>query len=109
MTTIEEMLHRRNDLSTFIVHFTKQDPAGATGLDQLKSIVTSQQLEARTAYGAAKESTHAESQKVVCFTETPLEHTWTMLADLQEKRATRFEPFGLAFTKSYARRRGCNP
>lgn len=111
VTTIEDMLHRRNDLSTFIVHFTKADSvAGRTGFEQLQSIISAGAIEARTAYGAAaKHPQHAESQKVVCFTETPLEHTWTMLDDLAERRASKFEPFGLAFTKTYARRNGCNP
>lgn len=109
--TIEDMLHRRNDLSTFLVHFTKASP-DSSGLDALRSIVTQRRIEARTAYGMARlhsSKTVVDSQKVVCFTETPLEHSWTMTRELAERRATKFAPYGLAFTKTYARREACNP
>lgn len=113
MTTIEGMLHRRNDLSTFLVHFTKDAPDGTgSGFDALKGIVTRLKIEARTAYGAAVSSGNprvGDSQKVACFTETPLEHSWTMTRELAERRASKFAPYGVAFTKSYARRRHCNP
>jgi hypothetical protein len=110
MTTIEDMLHRRNDLSTFLVHFTRPTRAGCSGFDALKSIVSQREIEARTAYGvAANISGVAESQKVVCFTETPLEHSWTMTLELVERRSSNFAPYGLAFTKTFARRMGCNP
>jgi hypothetical protein len=52
-TTITDMLHRRNDLSTFLVHFTRPTADGTNGFDALKSIVTQNVIEARTAYGAA--------------------------------------------------------
>lgn len=112
MTTIEDMLHRRNDLSTFLVHFTKPSGDGEDGFGALGSILTERQIEARTAYGLARSSGDAavvQSQKVVCFTETPLEHSWTMTRELAERRASNFAPYGLAFTKTYARRNGCNP
>ncbi|ASW89730.1 abortive infection system antitoxin AbiGi family protein [Mycobacterium marseillense] len=111
MTTIEDMLHRRNDLSTFLVHFTRPTEAGS-GFDALTSILMERQIEARTAYGLARshsDSAVVQTQKVVCFTETPLEHSWTMTRQLDERRASNFAPYGLAFTKPYARRNGCNP
>ncbi|WP_176562331.1 abortive infection system antitoxin AbiGi family protein [Mycolicibacterium palauense] len=110
-TTIADMLHRRNDLSTFLVHFTRDAPdGGGTAFDALKAIVTQLKIEARTAYGlASNHPTAAGSQRVVCFTETPLEHSWTMTRELAERRTSKFAPYGLAFTKTYARRRACNP
>lgn len=98
--TIEDMLHRRNDLSTFLVHFTRPPDGMTSGLDALKSIVSQNMLEARTAYGAATHLPWAvDSQKVVCFTETPLEHSWTMTLQLAERRTSNFAPYGLAFTR----------
>lgn len=111
-TTITDMLHRRSDLSTFLVHYTKVTDDDDTGFEALKSIVADCTIEARTAYGAAAQSTNplvGSSQKVVCFTETPLEHSWTMTRELAERRAFKFAPFGVAFTKTYARRNRCNP
>lgn len=103
------MLHRRNDLSTFLVHFTRRMDE-SSGFDALKSIVQDQSIKARTAYGAARHIAAAqESQKVVCFTETPLEHSWTMTLELAERRESNFAPYGLAFTKTHARREACQP
>ncbi len=110
--TITDMLHRRNDLSTFLVHYTKVTADDATGFEALKSIVTSSMIEARTAYGAAAQSPDPEvrkSQRVVCFTETPLEHSWTMTRELAERRAFKFAPYGVVITKTFARRNRCNP
>lgn len=111
-TTITDMLHRRSDLSTFLVHFTKGVADDDTGFEALASIVSESVVEARTAYGAAAQTSNplaGDSQKVVCFTETPLEHSWTMTRELAERRASNFAPFGVAFTKTYARRKRCNP
>lgn len=76
-------------------------------------MLRSQRLEARNTFGMAKELAVkfpevAATQKTVCFTETPLEHAWTMCADIQG-RSIRFNGYGLAFTKAFARRQGVNP
>lgn len=112
MTSIEQMLHRRNDLSTFLVHFVRDIPPQQTSEQALWSILTNGRIEARNAYGLA--ARHADpdvvaTQRVVCFTETPLEHSWTMTQELAEDRAMKFAPYGLAFTKTFARRNECNP
>ena len=54
MPTIENLLNRRTDLSTFLVHLTRdtQTPS-ATARDNLLSILWSQRLEARSTYGMA--------------------------------------------------------
>src|SRR5205823_3398667 len=49
-----------------------------------------------------------ETQRVVCFSETPLEHIYSMFADIQN-RTYRLQPYGLALTKMVARRAGINP
>jgi len=69
-------------------------------------------IEARTAFGPAAvhepNLTITATQKAVCFTETPLEHTWMMLEDI-DGRSVQFQPYGLAITKTTARKSGCNP
>lgn len=115
MTSIESLLHRRTDLSTFVVHFTRDTTTGevTTAYDNLMNILWFGKLEARTIYGMAKDLAEripevAETQRSVCFTETPLEHAWMMCADI-EGRGIKFSGYGVAFTKTFARRRGANP
>ena len=112
MASIEQLLHRRTDLSTFLVHLTRDSPE-ATARANLLSIAAQLKIEARTPLGPAA---HLErhlagtmaTQKVVCFTETPLEHTWMMIEDIQG-RSMRFAPYGVVFTKTTARLDHCNP
>lgn len=112
MPTIEELLHRRSDLSTFLIHFTR--PYGDdTPSQNLVSILGSQSIEARSAYGMARDYVRLDpalhdSQRVVCLTETPLEHAWMMCAQI-DSREHGLAPFGIAFTKAWARRMGANP
>lgn len=49
-----------------------------------------------------------DTQRVVCFSETPLEHVYSLFADI-ENRTYRLQPYGLAFTKMVARQAGINP
>lgn len=115
MATIENLLHRRTDLSTFVVHFTRETTTGevTTAYDNLMNILRSRKLEARTVYGMARDLAEripevADTQRTICFTETPLEHAWMMCADI-EGRGIKFPGYGVAFTKAFARRRGANP
>jgi hypothetical protein len=111
---IENLLHRRTDLSTFLVHFTRDSGDGATtSQDNLLNILKTSRLKARNTYGMAGQLAErftevADTQRTVCFTETPLEHTWMMCRPIADRRF-RFNGYGLAFTKSFARRRGANP
>jgi len=111
MVTIESLLHRRTDLSTFVVHFTRDTEVAAR--DNLTSILKNRQLCARSVYGMAKDlaarfAEVAETQRVVCFTETTLEHAWMMCADI-DGRDFRYNGYGLAFTKTFARHKSVNP
>jgi hypothetical protein len=70
-------------------------------------------LEARSALGPAARlepflAGTSATQKVVCFTETPLEHAWMMLQNI-DGRTIQFEPYGLAITKTTARKSHFNP
>jgi len=110
---IEDLLHRRTDLSTFVVHFTRDSEDGKTSKDNLLKILKKGRLEARNPYGMAAHLTEkfpevAKTQRAVCFTETPLEHAWMMCRPIAG-RSIRFDGYGLAFTKTFARREGANP
>ena len=109
---IEELLHRRSDLSTFLVHYTR-DYGSNTGKQNLLSMLIAENIEARSAYGIMKELVPTTpglevSQRCVCFTETPLEHSWMMCRNISG-RNIKFRPYGIAFTKAWARRKRVNP
>jgi hypothetical protein len=114
---IKELLARRSDLGTFLVHLTREYPDGTPAKENLKSILNDKVIEARNPYGAAisrlkewKAETPANlaTQKVVCFTETPLEHVRLLTEKIQGRRF-KFEPYGIAITKRAARLWGVNP
>lgn len=113
---ITELLVRRTDLSTFLVHLTRASDAGGvvrSAKENLLSIIAGNQIEARSPYGAAVRSLQGarlptDSQRCVCFTETPLEHV-NLLAEDIENRTFRFEPYGIAITRKQGRTRGVNP
>ena len=111
MRPIAEVLNSRGDLSTFLVHLTRDDPGDPVkkwALANLGSMLVRRRIEARNAYGWAKLTTTAgDSQNVVCFSETPLQHIYS-LVDIQGRRVN-LEPFGLVFTKVTARRKGALP
>jgi hypothetical protein len=109
---IAEVLARRTDLSTFLVHLTRST-AEATAKQKLMSILHSEVIEARTPFGMAVARLQAagrstDSQRCVCFTETPLEHV-NLLAEDIEDRNYHFEPYGIAITRRQGRSRGVNP
>jgi hypothetical protein len=49
-----------------------------------------------------------QTYRVVCFSETPLEHIYSLVADINGRRI-RLRPYGLAMTKLTARRMGISP
>ncbi|WP_219459996.1 abortive infection system antitoxin AbiGi family protein [Nonomuraea rhizosphaerae] len=65
-----------------------------------------------TSFGPAaaitRSTPYEASQRAVCFTETPLEHTWMMCQPIAA-RSVRLSSYGVAFAKDWARRRGVNP
>jgi Putative abortive phage resistance protein AbiGi, antitoxin len=90
---------------------TVDPPASAA--ENLVSILSNLVIEARTAYGIARQLAErfpalAATQKTVCFTETPLEHAWMMNRPI-DGRSIQFDGYGVAFTKTFARQRGANP
>lgn len=109
---IRDVLNRRNDLSTFVVHLTR-DYNGVAAQDNLRQIIQQRRLLARTAMGWATNQdnpndSQAQTQRVVSFSETPLEHIYSLVADIAN-RSVNLRPYGLALTKVTARRLGINP
>ena len=114
---IQQLLARRSDLGTFLVHLTGEYPEGTPAKENLKSILNDRAIEARTPYGSAvsrltelkaETSKNRNTQKVVCFTETPLEHV-RLLTQQIEGRRFKFGPYGIAITKRSARIWDVNP
>jgi hypothetical protein len=109
---IRTVISRRSDLSTFIVHLTRDDNS-ELAKDRLKSIVQSRTIQARTAFGSAVKrlgdhNRALDSQKCVCFTETPLEYLHLLVGKI-DGRQYDFRPYGVAITKKLARKAGVNP
>jgi hypothetical protein len=91
MVEIRSILHRRTDLSTFIVHLTRRRMPNYGPQDALVDIARSGRLEARTALGWAKAQDERndptqQSQRVVCFSETPLEHINLLIGEIEGRR-----------------------
>lgn len=97
-----------------MVHVTRNGEGdNDTARDRLKAILNAGKLEARSAFGLAKgdleaKSLSVDSQKCVCFTETPLEHIHLMLQDIDDRKC-HFAPYGIAITKRVARDLAINP
>ncbi len=112
MVAVEKLLHRRTDLSAFLVHLTRERD-GVEPRDRLLMIAEDCVLRAGSPFGMAAKyepllAGTPASQKAVCFTETPLEHTWMLIQDI-DYRSVRLAPYGLVFTRTTARRMHCNP
>ena len=109
---ISRLVSQRTDLSTFLVHLTRAENDD-TGRIRLEGIIESGRIEARTAYGHARQKVEGivdaeKSQRVVCFTETPLEHVHLLVQQI-DGREFQFEPYGIAISKRIARTAGVNP
>ncbi len=110
---LQDVLSRRSDLSTFLVHFCREyDGVSARGC--LESILAARKIEARNVFGQAQQrqgeltEKAAEAQRVVCFSETPIEHAHLMIQEI-EGRNCNFGPYGIAITKVTGRLFGVNP
>ena len=106
MTTIENLLQQRKDLSNVITHFTRE-VNGKTACANLISILTDGCLKAVNEQGMAKGQGH-EEQRVVCFTETPVNFLWTLVERIKH-RQIKLEPYGVVFSKRWIVERGGNP
>lgn len=115
MPAIRDLLARRSDLSTFVVHLTRTTDRSARS--NLESILQDMRIRAKSPFGPACVGLKSallddclDCQHTVCFTETPLEHLHLFLEPITDlKRSCVFEPYGIAFTKRLARETGLNP
>ncbi len=111
-TTIGRILPRRSDLSTFLVHLTRNKTT-SSAKDVLKKIIEDNRLIASSPFGQAHQKMRAAGwsvvdQMCVCFTEVPMEHI-CLLTENIEGRAIKMEPYGIAVTKKHARKKDVNP
>jgi hypothetical protein len=120
---IQDVLSRRSDLSTFVVHLTRgeveMDSEGEEvflpAAQKLRWIIEDRAIKAFTPMGMATEQDDPndpakQTQRVVCFSETPLEHIYSLVAEITTpRRRIQLEPYGLALTKLITRRLGANP
>ena len=105
----------REDVSRFLVHLTKDDELEGAE-DQLLSILSDRNIEARNAYclfsPLIKNSDFSPVLKnkfnTVCFTETPLPQIVSLLLDLPGRRV-KLKPYGLVFWRRELVARGANP
>ncbi len=109
---ISELLARRTDLSTFVVHLTRRTQDGRSARDNLRNILKTTTIQARSPFGSAaaklRPGPDLDSQMCVSFSETPLEHIHFLTQDIP-KRRFRLSACGLAFTKLAVRKQGANP
>ena len=99
---IQEILARRSDLSTFLVHLTR-DTKDSTAKEKLSRILSDQRLRALSPFGPAasrfeKRGISTDSQRCVCFTETPLEHCSLLIGDIDDRQIA-LQPYGVAISK----------
>lgn len=98
---VEETKVRWEDMSDYLVHFTK-DFDGATAYENSLSILSLQTIQARTPFGLARQfALSPEGQRTACFSEVPL-HELNRLAQ-------RRGPHGLGFPKQVVRKAGGVP
>jgi hypothetical protein len=108
---LNDILNRRSDLSTFLIHLTR---AGDQPSKQnLEAILRGGSIGARNVYGHLSKYTDkladgGKSQRSVCFTESPLEYTYILASDIDD-RSFCFEPYGIAIPKKLGRKKGINP
>jgi hypothetical protein len=106
---IRDVLNRRSDLSTFVVHFTR-DWGLRSARDNLESILATATIRAESAMGWLSKVPvdQLENAKVVCFSETPLEHAYSLVQKIN-RRQVKLAPYGIVFSKEVARKKGVNP
>lgn len=122
--SIKDLLARRGDLSTFLVHLTRGEGPNdqARALDaksRLKGILNQRGIQAKSPFGVGtsiirrNRSRLLDTQNCACFTETPLEHIEALLGEITTPHGTprecQFQPYGVAFTKLLGRMTGINP
>jgi hypothetical protein len=113
MPSSEYLLGRRSDLSSYLVHLTKECD-GKSARKNLRSILRDECIEARNSYCLFMSETKklpspsAELFQVVCFTEVPLNEL-NYIVQTMEGRTTELSSYGLVFKKDVVTTHGGNP
>lgn len=105
---ILELLNRRNDISTFVIHLCR-DLENQPANQRLRNILSSNPPVIRA---FSNSGLYAGDQnlntRAVCFSETPLEHIYTMVAEIDNRRC-EYRKYGLIFSKEFLREKGVSP
>ncbi len=113
---VEKLLQRRTDLSTFLVHLTRDDSEAneeSRAEENLLSMAAAAahrgQDRIRACPGLCPHLADSDhTQNVVCLSETPLEHLW-MLCRPIDGRSAPMSHYGWVFRRDEVRRRRSNP
>jgi hypothetical protein len=105
---ILELLNRRNDISTFIIHLCRNLDTQSAG-QRLRNILLGNPPVIRAFNNSGLYATDQNlDTKAVCFSETPLEHIYTLVADIDNRRC-EYQRYGLIFSKDFLREKGASP
>lgn len=124
---MQAIYDKRSDLSTFLVHLTRDHEDGTTAQQAFKRILQNKPfcLEAKSPVGLfcrhahdpanfideERRSTFEELLKVVCFTETPLDQIKHFIeVPLEnEQFQIKYSEYGFVFSREFIQRNGGNP
>ena len=136
--TKEQLLEKRNDLSQFLFHLTrdgdlklyrdiyslqKDDVRPLVARASLLGILQSRRIEARSSFGyfnfKVKVTRNAQVLnagslverdwlRAVCFTETPIDHVYLQMQEISGRQLS-FKPYGLAYREDLVRKSNGNP
>jgi hypothetical protein len=110
---IKDVLAKRDDISKFLVHLTRDTSDGWSAAKNLQTILKEGKLTAfnhHCLFSPALEELDESLQEIfetVCFTETPLDKICHMLGI--DGRQVELKPYGLVFLKSTIIENGGNP
>jgi hypothetical protein len=106
---VAAMRRKRDDLSTFLVHLTRNTENARTAKENLIDIICGRVIEPRNAKGLFYSVDEVRHQvKSVCFNETPLSYIKHTIGKLHG-RDIELSPYGLVFSKDFLIHKGANP
>lgn len=109
MPTFQELpFNARPDLTPYLLHLTKNSEAedGYSAFDNLVSILQTGEIR-----GSDTEKGFIKGpSKAACFMDVPFASLkYVLTPENTDPQRPRYEPYGIALTKSLAYRRGCRP
>jgi hypothetical protein len=105
----KEMTKKREELSTFLVHLTRNTDNGRTAKENLIDIICGRIIEPRNAKGLFYNTQEVSHQvKSVCFNETTLGDIRHMIGKFSG-RDIQLSAYGVVFSKDFLIQKGANP